>query len=138
MNDPVSTLYRAGSKAGRTLGEEDRHRQQTASGVLVSIVYASPCAGIPIHLRHTVIVCQDGIHKRITAIKHVEHGAIVADDVLHKPDRLLKHGFAQIIIESGEPLAIDCVCGFEVAEVEPVTGEFGRQSAYSFILEHAV
>jgi predicted nucleic acid-binding protein len=86
---------------------------------------------------HDFAIIWDEDHdKRVIAVQQVEDGTVVADHVLDQTDGLLEHRLAQIVIETGKALAIDRIVLFKAAEVEPVAGEFQRQSSRAVILQH--
>ena len=134
VNDPVATLHRARAQAGRVLGQENRHRQQSAPRVLLRFVYTNP---VPFRrLRHPVVPGENRVDERVVAVQEIEDGSVPLNDVEHEADRLLEHGFAQLGREGWEPLAVHGVVFLEPADVEPVAGKLGRQAADAGVPHH--
>jgi len=81
-HDPEPAFHWTGSQAGRTLGEEDGHRQQAATFIPSRIIDANPVVVRTGNARNAVVPGQHRIHKRVVPIEQVEHGAVVSNHVL--------------------------------------------------------
>ena len=130
IDDPVAALDRAGPQTRRVLREEDGHRQEPAAAVASRVVDAGP--GISVRRGRA---CRSGgpgrVDERVPAIEELDDGAVVLDEVEEEPDRLLEHRTPQLVVECGEPAAIDAVVLLEPAEVEPVAAELRGQAPHA-------
>ena len=69
---PVTALHRARTQAGRVLGKEHGHGEDTASAVAGGVAHAHPLTRRTVGLRHAVVTGQHGIHEGVFAVEDVE------------------------------------------------------------------
>ncbi len=137
LYDPIAALHRTGSESGRILSKKYGHRQQPAASVTGSIIHTNPVAHVACYSGYAVVLCQRTINERVVSIEKIQDRAIIRNQVLHEPDRLLKHCFAQIVVERGKALAIHRVVGLELAKTEPVAGELSGHAPHAGVFQHA-
>ncbi len=89
------------------------------------------------HAGDAVVAGQRLVEEGVVGVEDLVDGAVGLEEVLEEQDGLLEERLAQPIVEGREELFVLLAIAADLADVQPLRAELGRQPTHLRILEHS-